>query len=569
MIDTKNSQLDMEKAMKIADKYEIEKLTEDFELIKNESQNFKIYVLFIGSFSVGKSALLNRLIGKNILEESQAPETAIATELYNSTEEYMVLNKKDNSRQIITSKLTDEEISNSKYIEHYVLSENIEKLSDYTVVDTPGFDSGIERHNKALIQYIGKGTAYVLVIDVEKGTISKSVLDFINEISGYDSDIVVALNKCDKKIPEDISKIKKGIEGTLNRNFFTQIPVIETSIFDDDISDKLVNLINKFDPYELYEKKIVRIFRDKITILLNALTTMKKNQNFDEEDFNREIENREAAKKRLFEKLSDEKKYINNKLKNEEKYKILNEIKNKLIINVEDLVYAYKSGEETVKRKVVGIIRTILINKIESLSENIMSEVIENINISKIEVEDNSINIDEIQYVMSNVSEKLKSFENREIIKLPDKTISNNENILNDRAISGYTAITSALAITTSVVAPALELVIVLLPITIKLIKRIIDGSPEEQIKSKIQSEVIPRILSGLDEQIDKILLEVEKNMIENISFNIEEIIQSENEALEKIKEKKSSKKEEFNKFINEIETDIETLIEMGKKYDR
>ena len=189
MINKKNYNLDIEKIIEIAKKYEIESSKEDFKLILEESKRFKINVLFVGSFSAGKSALLNCLIGKNILEESQAPETAIATELYDSEEEYTVLNKEDGSRKIITSKISEEDIKNSKYIECYVSSENIKKLSDYTIVDTPGFDSGIERHNKALMQYIGTGTAYVLVVDVEKGTLSKSVLNFIDEIMGYEADI--------------------------------------------------------------------------------------------------------------------------------------------------------------------------------------------------------------------------------------------------------------------------------------------------------------------------------------------------------------------------------------------
>ena len=125
MIEKERYNSDIEKMIEVSDKYEIEKLKEEFKLLLKESNEFKINILFIGSFSAGKSALLNRLIGKNILEESQAPETAIATELYNSEEEYIVLNKKDGSRKIITSELLEDDIENSKYIEYYVSSKNI------------------------------------------------------------------------------------------------------------------------------------------------------------------------------------------------------------------------------------------------------------------------------------------------------------------------------------------------------------------------------------------------------------------------------------------------------------
>ena len=305
MIEKERYNSDIEKMIEVSDKYEIEKLKEEFKLLLKESNEFKINILFIGSFSAGKSALLNRLIGKNILEESQAPETAIATELYNSEEEYIVLNKKDGSRKIITSELLEDDIENSKYIEYYVSSKNIKKLSDYTIVDTPGFDSGIERHNEALMQYIGMGTAYVLVIDVEKGTLSKSVLNFIEEIIGYESDIAIVLNKCDKKTEDEIRKIKLEIEKSLKLHFFTEMSLIETSIFDENVTEKLVTLISKFKPQDLYEKNIIKSFSNKIKMLLNGIELIRKNQEFDEEKYDKEIEEREKIKKVLVENLKE------------------------------------------------------------------------------------------------------------------------------------------------------------------------------------------------------------------------------------------------------------------------
>ena len=396
MINKKNYNLDIEKIIEIAKKYEIESSKEDFKLILEESKRFKINVLFVGSFSAGKSALLNCLIGKNILEESQAPETAIATELYDSEEEYTVLNKEDGSRKIITSKISEEDIKNSKYIECYVSSENIKKLSDYTIVDTPGFDSGIERHNKALMQYIGTGTAYVLVVDVEKGTLSKSVLNFIDEIMGYEADIIVVLNKCDKKNKEEVKIIKSGIEKSLKLNLFKEILVLEASIFDEDISNKLYNLIKKFDPQYLYEKNIMKLFSDKIGILSNGIELIRRNQDFDEKKYNEEISNREKIKRVMIENLSDEKEKIQNDLNDKQKYEILDSISMELNSNIDKLVISYKGGEDLFKRRIVEIIRPALIKKIDNVSKELFKEIIENINLNSIEIEDNSVDIKEV-----------------------------------------------------------------------------------------------------------------------------------------------------------------------------
>ena len=538
MIEKERYNSDIEKMIEVSDKYEIEKLKEEFKLLLKESNEFKINILFIGSFSAGKSALLNRLIGKNILEESQAPETAIATELYNSEEEYIVLNKKDGSRKIITSELLEDDIENSKYIEYYVSSKNIKKLSDYTIVDTPGFDSGIERHNEALMQYIGMGTAYVLVIDVEKGTLSKSVLNFIEEIIGYESDIAIVLNKCDKKTEDEIRKIKLEIEKSLKLHFFTEMSLIETSIFDENVTEKLVTLISKFKPQDLYEKNIIKSFSNKIKMLLNGIELIRKNQEFDEEKYDKEIEEREKIKKVLVENLKDEKEEIKNNLNDKKKYEILDSVRMELISNTDKLAISYKGGEDLFKRRIVEIIR----------------------------LEENSIDIEEIE----NLVTKLKELENDSFIKLPER---NNHHIENfekiDKVSSAYMGIASALAIATNVVAPALELVIVFLPLIIKLVKSITGSSEEEQLKFEIENKVIPEILVKLENQIEEILSKLGEEAIQSIDDKINEIINIENETLEKMKIKKLEKQEVFEKYTENINLDFKTVKEIGEKYDR
>ena len=566
MIEKERYNLDIEKMIEISAKYEIEKLKEEFKLLLKESNEFKINILFIGSFSAGKSALLNRLIGKNVLEESQAPETAIATELYNSEEEYIVLNKKDGSRKIITSELLEDDIENSKYIEYYVSSENIKKLSDYTIVDTPGFDSGIERHNEALMQYIGMGTAYVLVIDVEKGTLSKSVLNFIEEIIGYESDIAIILNKCDKKTEEEIRKIKLEVEKSLKLHFFTEMSLIETSIFDENVTEKLVTLISKFKPQDLYEKNIIKSFSNKIKMLLNGIELIRKNQEFDEEKYDKEIEEREKIKKVLIENLKDEKEEIKNNLNDKKKYEILDSVRMELISNADKLAISYKGGEDLFKRRIVEIIRPTLIKQVENVSKDLFKEIVENIDLNRIKIEENSIDIEEIENLVS----KLKELENDSFIKLPERNshhIGNFEKI--DKVSSAYMGIASALAIATNVVAPALELVIVFLPLIIKLVKFIAGSSEEEQLKSEIENKVIPEILAKLENQIEEILSKLGEEAIQSIDDKINEIINIENETLEKMKIKKLEKQEVFEKYIENINLDFKTVKVIGEKYDR
>ena len=129
--------------------------------------------------------------------------------------------------------------------------------------------------------------------------------------------------------------------------------------------------------------------------------------------------------------------------------------------------------------------------------------------------------------------------------------------------------IASALAIATNVVAPALELVIVFLPLIIKLVKSITGSSEEEQLKFEIENKVIPEILVKLENQIEEILSKLGEEAIQSIDDKINEIINIENETLEKMKIKKLEKQEVFEKYTENINLDFKTVKEIGEKYDR
>lgn len=165
----------IEMAKELADKYELASLSNDFEMLKKSNEEYKINVLFIGGYSAGKSALLNCMIGSEKLVENQAPETAIATELSFAEVDSIVAISNEGKSTSVES-LQNIEADTCNHVVYNVYSENLRELPEYVLVDTPGFDSGIERHNKALMQYIGKkGTAYVLVVDCEKETVSSFV----------------------------------------------------------------------------------------------------------------------------------------------------------------------------------------------------------------------------------------------------------------------------------------------------------------------------------------------------------------------------------------------------------
>ena len=76
-------------------KYELRTLEEKTVLIYKHMEEFALKILFVGEFSAGKSALINGVIGEELLTENQRPETAIASEVIYDTDEYIEAVKGD------------------------------------------------------------------------------------------------------------------------------------------------------------------------------------------------------------------------------------------------------------------------------------------------------------------------------------------------------------------------------------------------------------------------------------------------------------------------------------------
>ncbi|HIS62495.1 MAG TPA: dynamin family protein [Candidatus Scybalomonas excrementigallinarum] len=538
-------------ASEIATKYSLSNIKREMEYLANINRDYKINILMIGGFSVGKSALLNKLIGKEVLKENIKPETALATELHFSEKERIIANYFNGVRKEVDD-INTIDIDKVRNLEYYLSSENLKCQPDYVFVDTPGFDSGIEKHNKALMQYVDRGTVFFLVVDCERGTISESALNFMNEVSNYSGDIAVILNKCDKKIEEEVIEIKEHIEELLLATCGREFPVIYTSIKDKDVDKKILELVKIFEPQYLYEKNMKALIDNKCIAICEALELLKEKKDFDLSDLDEEINRREDIKRRLLDQIEIQKKRMRTKIHSDVKEKIISSIQIQLVSNVHLLANAYKGGIETFQKQVIEIIRPILINEVENYSSIAYEDFVRNLSLES----DNSNRFDDINDIVVSVYNKIKSIgESKNLLLTSDK-----DNELLEKGTGIYKSITSILAIAVTNINPIIELVIVFLPDIIKLLNVFTGSSKEQELMEAIQNRIIPQIVAKIRTELEYSLTQIEDVMVGNISTSIDEIIEVENEALENVKNKKSVALEEYEKYISEITEDIERL---------
>lgn len=533
----------------IANKYKTtDNISNKLDTCTSEINKFSLKILFVGGFSAGKSALINTILNRDLLIEDQKPETAIASEIVFDKKEYVELVNNEGIR--ITCSL--DEVSNYNpdeynHFTYHINNEYLAKYPSYTLVDMPGFNSGIERHNKAIMQYAGQGNAYVLVIDCEDGEIKASVLDFIKEIKQYDNNLAIVISKSDKKPEKHVESVLQKVASTASNVFNKDLIVVKTSKYQDDVEEEINTVLKSFDAQSLFEQKFQTHIVEIGNLCYAAVEIVAKTSEIDDSEIEKEIVKRQKAKSKLIEQLTKERRKLSMKMKNQVKPSIINDVQNALQMNSASLASSIMSGGDSFTRTVNNILRPVLISSTQRYTEESFYEFVEQMDLSEIFTEDNSQKItDEISQKYLAASSKL------------NEIISNT-----DKASGTYKAVIGALAITTTVVAPWIELILVFLPDILRLYGMLNQSNQMDTLKRKVENEIIPQIVLKMSVEIEKSLQFLENEMVEEIQDKINALIDVESEALNFALKMKNSKQLEYDLLLKDVQNDLEKIEEI------
>lgn len=201
---------------------------EDTKKIREQFDDFKVFIPLIGRFSAGKSALINTLLGwgTEVCKEDIGVATAIPTEIFYgeediacicrsekefiSMEEYMTVRNELSTKnaEVVKLQLSDNEI--------------LEQFPNIALVDMPGLDSGYEVHDKAIEQYIRKSMSYVVVFPADELTIPKSMEPILNDLNTYDMPMCVVITK-GNRIAGVEEQRKSELKNALKKYFSNKI----------------------------------------------------------------------------------------------------------------------------------------------------------------------------------------------------------------------------------------------------------------------------------------------------------------------------------------------------------
>ena len=248
---------------------------EDFKLndLKEAVVNVELLVPVVGAFSAGKSSLLNSFLGKKYLSVDVSPETALATELRYSQEEYIQVVKNDGSLErfnIEEAESLKARASEFRFARYFINQQELKDIEPIILVDMPGFESPLDSHNKAILEYIERGVFFIVLQDIQNGNLTKTILNRLEEIRIYQRDFALFLSKANLMPPEDVTKISNKFEEQLYEYFG-----VEKTIYpvDDNGGESLQTIVKQINPNAIIVNLFQDILKDKFSDIKQAINT--------------------------------------------------------------------------------------------------------------------------------------------------------------------------------------------------------------------------------------------------------------------------------------------------------
>lgn len=499
----------------------------NFEHEKKMIADFRARVLVVGAFSSGKSALLNTFMGgEKVLTENISMETAIATELFYSPEEYAVRVKLDGSEERCSiEEAKQKNPSDCLKYQFYLPNESLKNLGDIILVDMPGYGSGVKEHNKAITQYINSAAGYVYVTSADAGTFDAESQLFLDEIQNYSPSIKFVLTKCDKHTPSNIEEIASSVKNNIEYVLGKQVDLLETSSRSKDAPEKLARLFSSFDPDELMIGQLGDRCKRDMEFAKDSLITQKDALQFNSYQIDQEIAKNEERKLQLAKDMEKDKERQLDYVVNKGTQDVLNKVDGRLRGNLYELVDAAEQGDAAFNNTVSSILRPVLNESLSDVLNSSYNSTMKNI-VSKFNT-DNSLSGEQLVNAASGFSAGLKTLENKK-----------SGNV----AGGSYRIITSILSLVTSVINPILEVLIILGPDLVNMISGLFGPSKREKLSNQIENQVIPKIVEGLRSGVADNLKKSQAEMSEKVEEDLQTKLDTINDSIKQLKQERTDK---------------------------
>ena len=278
------------------------------ETLQGKVRAFRIRVPLIGKFSAGKSTLLNLLLDEeDLLKVDILPETALPTEICYSEEDHIYLYSKnsDTPVEISWEQYVDQEYTAGELqkLRLALREKELEELPDLDLVDLPGFDSGIEDHDRILDSGALGGSAYLLVFPMNDPVVKESMVHILQELILREGTVPVGVvvTRASRK-PEEWPEVLNHLRESLKRYLQREFPVFVT---DRDCPESVYELRKFLKELQDQRPELVETaYHPQAAAMANELRLYLRQRKRDLELSGGDLEAKEAKLQREIQKLN-------------------------------------------------------------------------------------------------------------------------------------------------------------------------------------------------------------------------------------------------------------------------
>jgi len=496
----------------------------------------ELIVPVVGGFSAGKSTLINSFLGSGVLPTNITPETALATELSYGEESYFEAVKENGDSDRYDLAQTDEikdRVAEYKFLRLYLNNANLKAIAPLVLVDMPGFDSPVQLHNQAILSYLSKGKYFVVLISVEDGNITNSVLREIQNINAFGKGFSFCISKANLRAPSDVNLIQNRIEEQLRDYFDYQKGVIALGL---DSGDELKNILEKIDSKGLFKSIFENELKQNSFEAQSAIDTTKSTLKSSKEDAQNAINELKLGIEKLKAKKQTALNEIQSRYSDGSVNSVIAAVANDINMNIDALAGLAATNQQGFSTELNGIIKTSLVREIKSKMSDIGSQLVDNFSLEMRSLNLTDFKIDDIW--IEKISQTTKEF----LQKAQNGLVDFSEKLKSgENAGKIYKVITTIIGLTTAVINPLLEIIIIFLPDIISFFTQgYTENKKHEQARDQIISNVIPSIKAKLRSEMPALLNEQISAMIEVVSDKFEEQLRQKEAEISKAIEEKS-----------------------------
>jgi len=264
--------------------------------------NEEFAIAFCGHFSAGKSTIINRLVGENLLPSSPIPTSANLVKVKAGEEYIKVFFKKGKPRLYLAPydyEMVKKYCKDGDQIQAIEISHSDSKLPSQTVImDTPGIDSADDAHRIATESAIHLADLVFYVMDYNH---VQSELNFMftKDLTEAGKEVYLVINQVDKHSNQELSfsEFKTSVVESFSSWGVKPADIFYTSLKKDDHEYNQFSGLQAFLAERLQEKDsllLQSIFHSLQKIIKDHLDIIKKKNELELEPF-RDILNELSA----------------------------------------------------------------------------------------------------------------------------------------------------------------------------------------------------------------------------------------------------------------------------------